>query len=31
MVINFVGWARFVFCVGCGWGRELVLHLGKVF
>jgi hypothetical protein len=28
MVINFVGlgWV----CVGCGWGRELVLQLGKV-
>jgi hypothetical protein len=23
MVINFVGWAKFVFCVGCGWGRSL--------
>jgi len=28
MVINFMGlgWV----CVLCGWGKELVLHLGKV-
>jgi hypothetical protein len=26
-----LGWGGFVFCVGCGWGKELVLQLGRIF
>jgi hypothetical protein len=31
MVINFVGLKWVCVLCGCGWGRELVLHLGRVF
>jgi hypothetical protein len=29
-MINFVGLKWVVFCVGRGWGKELLLHLGRV-